>query len=814
MPRQFEAWLPEDRLRVALTAARMVAFEYDPAGGEVIVSDNAAEVFGLPAGSTLHHSEQVFALVHPDDVARHRATLTTAVDECRSYASHYRMIRPDTGEVIWLEEQGQCIGDDTGETLRIVGVVADVTQRKRGELQLAAELGVAQQLQQVSTALLQGGDDESIYERIMDAAMAVMRSDFASMQMLYPERGEPGGAGELKLLASRGFSPEAARFWEWVRADSKCGCGRALSTGERCVITDFETCQWMAGTEELTAYRAADIKAMQSTPLISRSGRTLGMISTHWRQPHEPSQHDLRLLDVLARQAADLIERRQAEDALRESAAQFRTLADNMSQLAWMADAKGWIYWYNQRWYDYTGTTLEEMQGWGWKKVHHPDHVDRVVTRVQHSWDTGEVWEDTFPLRSKEDEYRWYLSRAVPIRDEHGKVLRWFGTNTDVTERRAAEEALRNADRRKDEFLATLAHELRNPLAPLRHGLQIMELAGDDGATVEQTRTMMERQLNQLVRLVDDLLDVSRISRGKLALRREQIELAAVLENAVETSRPVIEAAGVELSISVSHEPLYVDGDTTRLAQVFANLLNNAAKYSERGRRIQLAAQRQGSDVVVSVKDEGVGIPRAMLSTIFDLFTQVDRSLERSQGGLGIGLTLVKRLVQMHGGSVEARSEGRGRGSEFVVRLPAELPETKTAAPRGDDETANESRRCRVLVADDNADSARSLALMLKMMGNEVCTANDGQQAVDASERFQPDVVLLDIGMPKLNGYEACRRIREHPWGEKLTLVALTGWGQDEDKRRSLEAGFDHHLVKPVDRAALGALLALPKASD
>jgi CheY-like chemotaxis protein len=317
---------------------------------------------------------------------------------------------------------------------------------------------------------------------------------------------------------------------------------------------------------------------------------------------------------------------------------------------------------------------------------------------------------------------------------------------------------------------------------------------------------MMERQMRHMVRLVDDLLDVSRITRGKLELRKQRVDLAAVVRTAVEASRPLIEAAGHHLTITLPPQPLFVDGDPVRLAQVFANLLNNAAKYTERGGRIWLTAERQGSDAVVSVRDTGLGIPREMLGKVFELFTQVERTLEKAQGGLGIGLTLVWRLTEMHGGSVEARSEGYGHGSEFTVRLPAVL--VAPVRDKGAEEEIIPSSGRRILVVDDNRDSAISLGMLLQLMGNEVHTAHDGLEAVQAAEVFRPDVVLLDIGLPKLNGYEAARRIREQPWGGDTVLVAVTGWGQEEDKRRAKEAGFNFHMVKPLEPAALEKLLA------
>ncbi|HVF34997.1 MAG TPA: ATP-binding protein [Candidatus Saccharimonadia bacterium] len=369
-------------------------------------------------------------------------------------------------------------------------------------------------------------------------------------------------------------------------------------------------------------------------------------------------------------------------------------------------------------------------------------------------------------------------------------------------------QALQDADRRKDEFLATLAHELRNPLAPIRNGLEVMKLASDNREAVERSRAMMERQLGQLVRLVDDLMDVSRINQGKLELRMERVELAAVLNSAVETSRPLIEQAGHELTVVLPHEPVVIYADLTRLAQAFLNLLNNAAKYSDGAGRISVTAERQGKDVVVSVRDAGIGIAAEQLPGIFDLFSQVDRSLEKSQGGLGIGLTLVRRLVERHGGTVEARSDGAGKGSEFVVRLPVFVAASAPTATVDDRAPASPGKSFRIMVVEDNRDGAESLAAMLSIMGNETRTAYDGLDGVRAVEEFRPDVVLLDIGLPKLNGYEACRHIRGQPWGKELVLIAVTGWGQDEDRRRSREAGFDHHMVKPVEPHALMKLLA------
>jgi PAS domain S-box-containing protein len=366
---------------------------------------------------------------------------------------------------------------------------------------------------------------------------------------------------------------------------------------------------------------------------------------------------------------------------------------------------------------------------------------------------------------------------------------------------------LQQADRHKDEFLAVLAHELRNPLAPLRTALQLIEVAGDDAVRRNRASTVMDRQLRHMVRLVDDLLDVSRITRGRIELQKQPIELAAILQNAIETSRPMIEGNGHQLTVTFPPDPLVVNADPTRIAQVFSNLLNNAAKYTPRGGHITLAAEADGANATIRVRDSGIGIPREMLARVFEMFVQVDRSFERSSGGLGIGLTLVKRLVEMHGGAVDAHSDGPGTGTEFVVRLPTVGIDTRLEAEdraRAGMRPRNASRR--ILVADDNVDAAECLADALRLMGHEVRAVHDGMSAVEVTNEHQPELVFLDLGMPKVDGYEAARRIRA-ALGQHVFIVAVTGWGQEEDLRRSQNAGFDRHLIKPVDISEVATLI-------
>jgi len=374
---------------------------------------------------------------------------------------------------------------------------------------------------------------------------------------------------------------------------------------------------------------------------------------------------------------------------------------------------------------------------------------------------------------------------------------------------RQSEEKLRDTDRTKDEFLATLAHELRNPLAPVRNALELLKCESGNAELLKQARDIMERQIAHMVRLIDDLLDVSRISRNKLELKKERLELASVIHHALEACQPHLDGDQHEFVLNLPPEPIHLHGDPTRLAQVIGNLLTNACKYCEPGGKIWLNAQRHEGEVKIVVQDTGIGIPPEMLDKVFDMFTQIDKTLERSDGGLGIGLSLVKRLVELHGGTVAAHSEGLGRGSQFTVRLPVEIEQPRIeslAEPRV--ATPSKSAGRRILVVDDNRDSATSLALLLKMTGNRTKTAFDGLAAIETAESFRPEVILLDIGLPKMNGHDTCREIRRQPWGKDILILALTGWGQEEDRRKTAEAGFDHHLVKPVNHVTLNKLIS------
>jgi PAS domain S-box-containing protein len=490
--------------------------------------------------------------------------------------------------------------------------------------------------------------------------------------------------------------------------------------------------------------------------------------------------------------------------------ARFQQLADALPAMVWTARPDGAITWANVPWCDYTGIAADAALAWT-DRVLHPDDRGRWTDEWVRAVRDGAEYGIEVRHRRRDGAYRWVLARAVPVGGTAGAPGLWLGTTTEIHGHKEIEEALREADRRKDDFVATLAHELRNPLAPLRNALEILRLQPADPRALAEMWQVMDRQVRQLVRLVDDLLDVSRATRGLVELRRERVALADVIKSAIEMSEPHIAARQHVFTREVPPDPIYVDADPIRLGQVLSNLLNNAAKYTNRGGEIALTARRDGDSVTISVRDSGIGIVGDMLPRVFDIYHQ--GSSGGSTGGLGIGLTLSRHLVELLGGQIEARSAGLGRGSEFVVRLPAPVDDATVAAPL----TPSAARpappagpRRRVLIVEDDPDSADSLRLLLRLRGHDVRLARDGHAALAAARSEPPDVVLLDIALPDMDGYEVARRLRADPALSHLRLVALSGYARAEDLRRAPGAGFDDYLVKPVAPDVLAALVDQP----
>ncbi len=505
----------------------------------------------------------------------------------------------------------------------------------------------------------------------------------------------------------------------------------------------------------------------------------------------------------------DLTERKALERALRVSEERYRSLVGAITSVVWTTDFEGKFVEPQAAWETYTGQTWADYREWGWRAAVHADDLPTIQRLWAEAERTGlpyrfacRVW------HGLSGGYRFCESSAVAIRNPDGSIREWIGTLVDEDDRVRALQELREADRRKDEFLAMLSHELRNPLAPILNAVEILERAGPgDHAVTSKYRAVIGLQVQHMKRLLDDLLDVSRVSQGKIQLRKEPMELGALLLQAVDVSRPMIVEKRQELSLTLAHGPLALDADPTRLVQVFANLLNNAAKYTDEGGHIALTVKAENGEAVVRVRDDGMGMTPELLARAFDLFVQETRSLDRAQGGLGIGLTMVRTLVKMHGGSVRASSEGPGRGSEFVVSLPlapgAQMPSAREVLPAN----VAPAGPLRVLVVDDNEDAARAIGFLLEMVGHQVTVAYEGGGALEAAAKAPPDLVLLDIGLPGMDGYAVAARLRA-AGHTRATLVALSGYGQDEHLRRSREAGFDHHLIKPIDFELVEKIIA------
>lgn len=488
--------------------------------------------------------------------------------------------------------------------------------------------------------------------------------------------------------------------------------------------------------------------------------------------------------------------------ALRESEARFRTLADNIAQLAWIADGQGWIFWYNKRWFDFTGTSLQDMAGWGWQSVHHPDHVERVVAKIRRSFDTGEEWEDTFPLRAMDGSYRWFLSRALPIRGQDGRIVRWFGTNTDVTEQREAEERLHGIDRRKNEFIAMLGHELRNPLAAIRNATAVLKGCETDNPELLQALGVLQRQSNHMASLVDGLLNVSRIARGKIDLHRRSIDLREIVGFVAQDQGVIAQSQGLSFHWERPDEPIWVYGDPIRLTQVFENLVGNAIKFSSPPGHVAVRVERT-HQAIVRVIDSGRGIRPEMLTRIFQPFEQEEQPAARTAGGLGLGLALAKGLVDMHDGQIEAHSVGVGTGAEFVVHLPlTQPPHAQPSTVQKTEVTAH-----RLLLVEDNVDAAAMLRFLLQKRGHQVAVVHRAADGLEHLGHHAVDMVICDLGLPDMSGLEFARSVRAQASLEAVHLVALTGYGQSRDRRRSREAGFNAHLTKPVDVDAIERLM-------
>jgi PAS domain S-box-containing protein len=687
--------------------------------------------------------------------------------------------------------------DRHGHIIGASKTARDITARREWEAQLQRSEEAQRLLVGLHDAT-RGLEDASIVLREIVTRVGL---HFHVTRCAYGEVDTTADSISISRGYTRGLPTVAGRypldvFGSLMIGELKAGRTVAIADVGRDALTDEAVVR--------DTYARMQIVSLVCAPLV-RGGRLVAVLVMCDSEARRWSEEESDLLEQVAERTLFAVESARAAQALREHRDVMQLAMSTAQMGAWSRDLVLDTVWWSPEFAELFGMAPDDTNYDRERLFAHvkPDDRARLRAIVENALAERRDYAVEFEFRhARTGEWRWMESRGRAEYAADGRPLKLFGLAIDITERRRAVEALQDADRRKDEFLATLAHELRNPLAPISSGVHILR-STKDASQQSIALEIMERQINQMVRLVDDLLDVARITTGKVEVRREAIDIGLAISDAVETSAALL---GDRFTLQSAAGAVLVNADRTRLAQVFANLLNNSAKYSEPGQPVSITVTREGGDAVVRVKDAGMGIHAEMLPRVFDMFRQADRTGGRSRGGLGIGLSIVKRIVEMHGGTVTARSQGLGLGSEFVVRIPAiDGPRVTAAADRA--ATNGAKTRRKVLVVDDNADAAESLAALLSISGHETRMAHDGPEALQQAERFHPDIVFLDIGMPTLDGHETAKQIRKQPWGRNMVLVALTGWGQREDRRRSKDAGFDHHLVKPADPVVVEKLL-------
>jgi PAS domain S-box-containing protein len=745
----------------AAQPSALASVEIDLVAGTLRASENFASVAGFALdpvdGSGRLDGEALLARVVERDRERVAATVR-ALSRDGSTATLRCAVRGDDGNARAIEAVVSVFGVD-GRPRKAIATVLDLSTGRRVEATLR--------------------ESEARYRSALKAGRM--------------------GSWETDLRAgTRSWSSEAMALFGFDLPGGRGTVGGDRDEYEAAMHPDDRHLakRFHALADEVDSFPAEYRIVRPDGTLVWLSGR--GLVAA--RAPDGKAE---RLISIMA----DVTERRHAEEALRKERERVNLALSAGQMGAFDLDIRDDVLWWSPQTYAVFGLTPETFTPTreGVAALVHPDDRSTFLQRRAAAIAQHEPLALEFRILRPDGAATWVSHRGQVEYDAAGRPVRSFGITMDITERKHAEQALREADRQKDDFIATLAHELRNPLAPIRNAVELLRRTGQRDPQVVWCRDVIERQVAQMAHLLDDLLDVSRMTHGQFHLRHESLQLETVVERAIEIAQPIVEAAGHALVVELPEQPVALRGDLTRLAQVISNLLINAAKYTAVGGRIRLAATVQRDELAIAVQDNGIGIEARQLPRIFEMFGQVESALARSQGGLGIGLSLAKGLVELHGGRIEARSAGLGQGSEFLVHLPVDRRPLAAAAPVSPP-TVAPSAPCRLLVADDLREIADSLARIFELMGHTVEVAYDGEDAVRRVAAFRPEVALLDLGMPKLNGYDACRRIRATAWGRGMTLIAQTGWGQDEDRRRTREVGFDHHVLKPIDP---GALLAL-----
>jgi PAS domain S-box-containing protein len=624
----------------------------------------------------------------------------------------------------------------------------------------------------------------------------------------------------LKVATARLESTMAAAeigTWSWDIPSNRFTADRNLAAlfglkDEARLQGDPQLHRGQIHIEDLPSVMAAERAAMASGVLASTEFRVIWADdSEHWMARRGKVQMDADGHAIfLSGLLIDITAQKIAEQALRASEKLYRAIGESIDFGVWVVDRSGHSVYTSESFLKLVGKTQAELAASTWGGFLHPAEREPIAAAWREFLRTDGMWYREVQVLGTDSLYHPVLSQGVAIRGEHGEVTGWAGINLDISRLKATEAALREADRRKDEFLATLAHELRNPLTPIRHAVKLMEAGAANESQQQWARDVIGRQLQRMAPMLDDLLEVSRITQGRLELKTELVDLASIVNTAVETARPLVEAKQQNLDITLPATPVSVAVDPLRISQSISNLLTNAAKYTDANGNISLNVDLLPQEISISVKDDGIGLEPQSIPRVFEMFSQVKSAIDRSEGGLGIGLALVKGMIQLHGGRVEATSLGTGRGSQFTIHLPRAVMMAQTAQGEANMSQANvrPGARRTVLVADDNRDAADTLALLLDMDGYETAVAYGGLQALDGIRRTRPDAAILDIGMPDLNGYEVARRIREEEWGRNLFLLAITGWGHPDDVARAKAAGFNEHLTKPVDADNVVRLLA------
>ncbi|WP_437752116.1 hybrid sensor histidine kinase/response regulator [Sorangium sp. So ce1389] len=705
--------------------------------------------------------------VHPEDRPATAEEFLRASGRGEAYRMDFRVRRSD-GVYRWCLDSASPRLGPRGEYLGYVGSIIDITERKNAEL------------------LLQESE-----ERLRRAVMAA-----PFPMMIHAEDGQIINMNRAWLDLS-GYTREqlpTVEAWTERAYGPRKGAVRAV-------------------IEAIYGREGKPIENEFTITTASGDRRT-------WAFSGAPLGKDAAGRRLVISAAHDITERKRIADALRESEARFRELADAMPQIVWTSGPDGRVDYFNRRWCERTGMTEPEGLGEGWVSSLHQDDRERCLALWHRAVVTGEPYEIEYRLGGVAGrEYRWYLGRAVPVRGPEGDIARWYGTCTDIHDQKCAEARLKEADQRKDEFLAMLAHELRNPLGPIRNAVEILRRVAGQQPPLARACGVIDRQVSHMARLVDDLLDVSRVARGRIQLRKERCDLSRLLRQTVEDYRSTLEASGLSLDLELPAEPIWVSGDPTRLSQAVSNVLQNANKFTDAGGRVTvMLSATSESSAAIRIRDTGIGMDPAMLGRMFEPFSQADRSLARSRGGLGLGLSLVKGVVELHGGTVSAESAGVGLGTEIVLRLPLSRG-SESSPERAAPSSGVDSRSLRILIIEDNQDAAETLQALLIMDGHHVEVALSGHAGVEAARSFLPEVVLCDIGLPGgMDGYDVARALRGSAGkgsSEKgrtgispSLMIALTGYGQEEDRRRVLEAGFDVHVIKPFDPGSLQELLA------